>query len=35
LGDILVFVQDQEPSEEMIIDRLDEFVELPQSTCGG
>lgn len=35
LGDVLIFVQDDEPSEEVIQERIPKFVDLPQSTCGG
>jgi hypothetical protein len=35
LGDLIIFVQTQEPSQDEIVERLDQFVELGDSVCGG
>lgn len=35
LGDLIVFIQDEEPTQDDVLKHVDNFVELDESTCGG
>lgn len=35
IGDVIIFVQDEEPTSEQVNDKLDDFVQLEASSCGG